>query len=83
MSELSESFRFDLSDTLTGNFKLLAYFFQRAGSSVLKTESEFKYLLFTVCKSIQNFHQLFLEHAESCCFHRLRYVFIGNEISEM
>ena len=47
MSELSERFGFDLSDTFTGNVEFLADFFQCAASAVFETESHGEHSLLT------------------------------------
>ena len=47
MTELAESLRLNLTDTLTGYIKLLADFFKSSASAVLKTETEFENLGFT------------------------------------
>ena len=47
MTELTQGFGFNLTDSFTGDVKFLAHFFKGACSAVFQTETEFQYLLFS------------------------------------
>ena len=64
VTELSESLCLDLSDTLSGNIKLLAHLFKSTGTAVLKTESETEHLFLTLGKGGKHLAKLFLEQEE-------------------
>ena len=46
MTQFTECFGFNLTDTFTGNVKFLANFFKGSGSAVLKSEAKAKNALF-------------------------------------
>ena len=53
MTQLSQRLSLDLTNTLTCNVKFLADLFQRAASSVVKTEAQLYHMLLTRCKRVK------------------------------
>ena len=66
MTQLSECLGFYLSDTLTRNIKLFAYFLKGPCPSVIKTKTQSQYLLLTVRKRLQNLQELFSQYCLRC-----------------
>jgi transposase-like protein len=59
MAQLSKRLRFNLTNTFTGDVKLLAHFFQRSRLAVVDTVAQAKHLFFSGRKRIQHVEQLF------------------------
>lgn len=53
MAQFSERLCLNLTDSLTGNIELLADFFKRSASSVVKTEAKLDNVLFTECEGVE------------------------------
>ena len=53
VTELSESLCLDLTDTLTGDVKLLAYFLKSSCATVVKSETELDDVLFSGGKGVK------------------------------
>ena len=53
VTELSERLCLDLTDTLTGDIKLLTYLLKRSVSSVIESETELDNVLLTGCESME------------------------------
>ena len=83
MTELSESLCLDLSDTLSGNVKLLAHLFKSTGTAVLKTESETEHLFLTLGKGGKHLAKLFLEQDKGSCVRRCGSIIIGDKVAQM
>ena len=81
MTQFAQCLCFDLTDTFTGNVEFLTYFLQSTGPSVIQTETESQYFLFSLCQSTQHFHQLFLQQGKCCSIGRNRYIIILNEVA--
>ena len=61
MAQLSQRFRLNLTDTLSGNVKFLSNFFQCSRTSIIQTKTQAQHLLLPLCQRAQHLHQLFLE----------------------
>ena len=83
MSELAKCLGFYLTDPFTCYVEFPAHFFKCARASVIETESQYQYLLFSFAQSIEHFTELFLEHRVCRGIDRRRNVLVRNEISEM
>ena len=83
MTELTKSLCLNLTDTLSGNIKLLANFLKRSCTSIIKSETKTENLLFSLSKSAKNFYQLFLQKSKCCSISRNRNIVILDEISKM
>ena len=83
MTQFTQCFCFNLADTFSCYIELFTYFFQCSCSAVFQTKTQAQNLFLSVCQCIQNFHQLFFQQSESCCFCRRRDIIIGDEVTQM
>ena len=83
MAQLSERFCLNLTDTLTGNAKVLANLFQSTTAAVLQTKAQLQYPFFTDSKRFQNLLQLFTQQSKGSSVGRRRCIVVLNEIAQM
>ena len=62
MMQLAEGLCLDLTDTLTGDIKLLSDFLERSCASVVQTETQTDNLLFTFRQRVENLIELLGQH---------------------
>ena len=60
MTELTECFRLNLTDTLSGYVKFLTDFLKGSGTSIIETKTEAEYLLLSFGQGSQNLNELLL-----------------------
>ena len=65
VTELTQGLGLDLTDTLSGDIKLLAHLLQSAGASVLNAKAQLQDLFLPGGEGTQHIHQLFLQQGEA------------------
>ena len=50
MTQFTQSFRLDLTDTLSCNVEFFSNFLKSSGTTVIQSETKTEYLLLTVCQ---------------------------------
>ena len=66
MTKLTKRLCLDLSDTLSGDLKLLTNLLEGSGTTVLKSETKLNYLLLSGSKSVKNVAELLTEKRVGC-----------------
>ena len=70
MTQFTQCFGFDLTDTLSCNVEFLTNFLKGTCTSVVQSETQSQDFLFSLGKSSENFDQLFLKKSKCCCICR-------------
>ena len=83
MTKLAQSLCLDLTDTLTGDIKLLAHLFQCSGTTVIQAKTKCQYFFLMLGQRIKYFSQLLFQKCKRCCVCRNRYIVVLNEITQM
>ena len=61
MTQLTQSLRLNLTDTLTRNAEMLANLFQSTAAAVLQAKAQFQHAFFTHGQRFQNIAELFTQ----------------------
>ena len=83
MTKLTKCLRLNLTNTLSGNVKLLTNFFQSSCTTIIHTKTKTEHLLFSLCQSIQHFIQLLFQQCRCCCLCWYRNIVILNKITQV
>lgn len=83
MTELTKCFRLDLTDSLTGDVKLLAHILKGVSIAVIKTETELENVFFSGGEGVKHLCDLILEQLIGCLIRRCGSFVIGDEVAEV
>ena len=83
VTELTECFRLDLTDTLSCYIKLSSNLFKCTCSSVIHSETKTEDFLLSLCQCIQHFIQLLFQKCLCSCLCRNRYIIILDKVSKV